>query len=198
MPKPPILDTLDWRALFDKGRDYAEWLAGGESAENQAAMEEQRQGLTLAGPVEDFLAGLPRPVHVVAIAEDWCGDVVRHVPVLQRMACVTDQLRVRYLHREEAPAVFVRFLTNGGEAIPKFIFLSKDFTECGNWGPMPERLKAMIAQGKACGDVKTARVHVAQAYRDDPSRTEVADELCRLIDIASCASADPFTRRWPG
>lgn len=198
MPKPPILDTLDWSALFAKGREYSEWLAAGESPDNQATMEELRQQVNPNELVMDFLANLPRPVHVIAIAEDWCGDVVRHVPVLQRMACVSDKVRVRFLHREEAPEVFVRFLTNGGEAIPKFIFLSEDWTECGHWGPMPERLKAMIAQGKACGDVKTAREHVAQEYQADPAYTEVVDELCRLIDIASAQSADPAARRWPG
>ena len=198
MPRPPILETLDWSALFNKGREYAAWLAAGESPENQAAMEELRQALSINGLALDFLSTLPRPVRVIAIAEDWCGDVVRHVPVLQRMACVTDKLQVRFLYREEAPEAFVRFLTNGGEAIPKFIFLSEDFTECGNWGPMPERLKAMIAQGKACGDVKTAREHVATEYQSDPECTEVVDELCRLIDIASSLSADPSTRRWPG
>lgn len=198
MPKPPILETLDWSGLFAKGREYADWLAAGESAENQEAMEELRSQLPLNDLVKDFLAGLPRPVHVIAIAEDWCGDVVRHVPVVQRMACVTDKLRLRFLHREEAPEMFARFLTNGGEAIPKFIFVSEDWTECGNWGPMPERLKAMIAQGKACGDLKTAREHVAQEYQADPGCTEVVDELCRLIDIASSPTADPHARRWPG
>lgn len=196
MPKPPILEALDWQALFRKGRDYAAWLEAGESPEHQQAMETARQNVAIDEEVSAFLAGLPRTVHVVAIAEDWCGDVVRHVPVLRRLACISDKVQVRFLHREEAPEVFVRFLTNGGEAIPKFIFLSEGWVECGNWGPMPERLKRTIAQGKACGDVKTARAHVAEAYASDPGCAEVVHELCGLIDIAASTSADPSARRW--
>jgi len=197
MPKPPILATMDWPALFAEGTEYADWLAAGESPENQAAMESFRQSIPLSKAVLAFLEAVPRTVRVIAIAEDWCGDVVRHVPVLRRLACVTDKLQVRFLFREDAPDLFARFLTNGGEAIPKFVFLSEDWTECGHWGPMPERLKAIIAQGKACGDVKTAREHVAKAYEADPGCSEVVHELCALIDIASSTTADPAARRWP-
>ncbi len=133
------------------------------------------------------LAALPRSVHVVAIAEDWCGDVVRHVPVLQRMAEAATRLKVRYISREQHPEVFVRFLTNGGEAIPKFIFLSDAFVECGSWGPMPDACRELIARGKACGDVAAARRKVAAHYEQDSTRREVVEELVRLVDTASCS-----------
>ena len=135
MPRPTTLPLIDWKAVFHSGLDYAAWLEAAESAEQRDKIENQRQGLRLEPTVAAFMAALPRPVHVVAIAEDWCGDVVRHVPVLQRMAdAASNNLRVRYVSREQHPDAFARFLTNGGEAIPKFVFLSADFVECGNWG----------------------------------------------------------------
>jgi hypothetical protein len=160
MPRPATLPIINWKVIFDSGLEYGAWLAAAESAEQRDKMEVQRQALTLETAVVGLLAALPRPVHVVAIAEDWCGDVVRHVPVLQRMAEAGPQLKVRYISREQHPEVFVRFLTNGGEAIPKFIFLSDHFVECGSWGPMPECCRELIARGKACGDVATARKKV--------------------------------------
>jgi hypothetical protein len=81
--------------------------------------------------------------------------------------------------------LFARFLTNGGEAIPKFIFLSDRFVECGNWGPMPENCKELIARGKACGDVATARKKVSAFYEQGSACREVVSELLRLVDIAS-------------
>jgi hypothetical protein len=128
-------------------------------------------------------------VHVVAIAEDWCGDVVRHAPVLQRLAEAGSNLKVRYISREQHPEVFVRFLTNGGEAIPKFIFLSDRFVECGHWGPMPESCRELIARGKACGDVASARRKVSLRYEQDTALREVVAELLHLVDIA--ASREP-------
>lgn len=188
MPRPPILPTVDWKELFASGKDYAAWLAAGESPENCARIEAQRNEITLDPQVRGFLAALGRPVHVIAIAEDWCGDVVRHTPVLQRLADAAPNLQVRFISREQSPETFARFLTNGGEAIPKFIFLSDQFVECGNWGPMPDACRELISRGKACGDVGAARKKVAALYELDTNRRMVIGELLRLIDIASSAA----------
>lgn len=189
MPRPATLPLIDWKAVFESGLDYAAWLASAESPDQREKLEAQRQALVLEPQVRGLLAALPRPVHVVAIAEDWCGDVVRHAPVLQAMAEAGPQLKVRYITRQQWPGVFSRFLTNGGEAIPKFIFLSDRFVECGNWGPMPEACRELIARGKACGDVAAARKKVAALYEADGNRREVVRELIHLVDIA--ASREP-------
>jgi thiol-disulfide isomerase/thioredoxin len=189
MPRPPSLPTIDWPAVFASGQDYAAWIQGGETPDHRARMEALRQAQTLEPQTIGFLAALPRPVHVVAIAEDWCGDVVRHVPVLQRLAEAAPNLKVRYITRQQWPDVFVRFLTNGGEAIPKFVFLSADFVECGSWGPMPGPCRELIARGKACGNVAAARQKVHGLYEADGNRRSVVSELVQLIDIA--ASQEP-------
>jgi hypothetical protein len=185
MPREPILPVIDWKSVFESGKTYEAWLAGGESPDNQARMEPLRESLTLEPQTAGFLSALPRPVHVVAIAEDWCGDVVRHVPVLEKLAGAAPNLRVRYISRGQHPNVFTRFLTNGGEAIPKFVFLSAAFVECGNWGPMPAACRDLIARGKACGDIGAARRKVAGMYEADVNCRIVIEELCRCIDIAS-------------
>ena len=184
MPRPATLPVIDWKAIFESGLEYSAWLGVAESAELRDKMETLRQALVLEPQVAGYLGALPRPVHVVAIAEDWCGDVVRHVPVLQRLAEAAPSLSVRYLSREQHPEVFVRFLTNGGEAIPKFIFLSERFIECGSWGPMPDACRELIARGKACGDVAAARKKVAVRCEQDAQCREVVAELLHLVDIA--------------
>jgi len=184
MPRPPTIPLIDWKAVFASGQDYAAWIGTGESPDNRAKMEALRQAQEVEPQAAGFLAALPRPVHVIAIAEDWCGDVVRHVPVLQRLAEAAPNLRVRYISRQQWPDVFARFLTNGGEAIPKFIFLSDAFVECGSWGPMPAPLRDLIARGKACGNLAAARKKVAALYEADGNRRMVVSELLELIDIA--------------
>jgi hypothetical protein len=189
MPRPATLPTIDWKTVFESGLDYTAWLAAAEVAEQRDKLEAQRLALVLEPQAAGTLAALPRPVHVVAIAEDWCGDVVRHVPVLQRMAEAGPMLKVRYITRQQWPDVFARFLTNGGEAIPKFIFLSDRFVECGSWGPMAEACRELIARGKACGDVAAARRKVSALYEADGNRREVVRELLHLVDVA--ASREP-------
>jgi hypothetical protein len=185
MPRPPLLPTIDWKAVFASGQDYPAWLQGAEFEEQREKLEAIRRALSLEPEAAGFLAALHNPVHVVAIAEAWCGDVLRHVPVLQKMADAGPMLRVRYITRQQWPEVFTRFLTNGGESIPKFIFLSQDFVECGNWGPMPNSCREIIARGKACGDIPGARRKVSLLYAADPQLREVIPELLHLVDIAS-------------
>ena len=167
MPRPATLPVIDWKAVFESGLDYAAWLGVAEAPELRDKMEALRQALVLEPQVAGFLGALPRTVHVVAIAEDWCGDVVRHVPVLQRLAEAAPSLSVRYLSREQHPDVFVRFLTNGGEAIPRFIFLSDRFVECGSWGPMPEA-------GSSSAEARPAAMWGPPARKSPPSTKPTA------------------------
>ena len=186
MPRPPVLPTVDWSAAFDGARTFESWL---EIAENPEHVEKMRQGIErqfLDPATTAALRGIDRPVHVLAFAEDWCPEVVRHVPVLERMTHENDHLRVRYLTRDENPEAFVRFLTNGGEAVPKFVFLSDQFVECGHWGPMAEAGRELIARGKACGDVKAAREKVAALYSADKDRQVVVRELLERFMVAGC------------
>ena len=185
MPRPPLLRVIDWEEILRTGRDFDTWLENAESDANHDAMLKTLTTLKLETDVTQGLAALKRRVNVVAIAEDWCGDVVRHVPALQAMVEASNQLHVRFVTREQYLDVFTRFLTNGGEAIPKFIFISDQFVECGNWGPMPYACRELIARGKACGDVGAARKLVTAAYDADPGLKIVVRELFDLVQIAS-------------
>lgn len=181
MPRPPVLPVLDWSEIFAAGKDFEAWLDAAESPEKAARMREEAETLPLVEEAEEFLKELTRDVNVVAFAEDWCGDVVRHVPVLERIARACPRLHVRYLAREDRPDVFVRFLTNGGEAIPKFVFLSEAWTEYDNWGPMTCANRRLIARGKALGDVPAARRKVAERYADDADRGKVFAEILDIV-----------------
>ena len=184
MPRPPVLPEADWKAVFDSAHDYAAWLGLAEKEENRAAIEGLYADFALTPSAKAYLAAMPRPVYVIAIAEDWCPDVIRHVPILQTMSDVTEHLHVRYVLREEQKDIFIRFLTNGGEAVPKFIFLSQEWVETGSWGPMPLDCKKMIARGRAASNLKGARENVFNMYNADPHRHVVVRELLEEIDIA--------------
>lgn len=186
MPKPPILPLIDWKALFEKGLPWEGWIETGESEANRRTMRELRERLKPEEAQRAIAAGVARPVHVLAIAEDWCPDVVRHVPVLMNLAAASDRVHVRFIERETAPDAFARHLTLGGEAVPKFVFLSDKFVECGGWGPMPVDCREFIARGKACGDMKAARQKVFQRYQADPGCRTAFAELAHLLEIAGC------------
>jgi hypothetical protein len=186
MPKPPILPIIDWKSIFEGGEPYEKWIQTGEFESNRKTMQELRGKLKPTAEEEAIASAVHRPVNVLAIAEDWCPDVVRHVPVLMNLAAASDKVHVRFIEREGAPDAFARYLTLGGEAVPKFVFLSDKFVECGGWGPMPSDCREFIARGKATGDMKGARQKVFQKYQADPECRTAFGELAHLIGIAGC------------
>jgi hypothetical protein len=188
MPMPPILPTVDWKAVFGSGVEFRPWLHAAENPDHRKKMESAFANLKLGPAREAFLKSLERTAHVVAIAEDWCGDVVRFAPVLARIAAESgDKVKVRFIRRDQHPDVFVRYLTNGGEAIPKFVFLNETFVECGNWGPMPSDCRRVISRGKGANDVAAARARVSKMYESDPNFETAIRELLDLVDTAVCS-----------
>src|SRR2546423_13683307 len=108
MPRPSILPQIDWPRIFESGLEYNAWLQAAESAEQREKMEAEYEKVRITEAERAWLTALPRPVHIIAIAEDWCGDVVQHAPVLGKIAEAAPNLRVRFITRESAPDLFVR------------------------------------------------------------------------------------------
>ncbi|MDF2938647.1 MAG: thioredoxin [Paenibacillaceae bacterium] len=79
------------------------------------------------------------------LAAEWCGDVVRNVPVVLK-ALEPTGIPVRILIIEEHPEVMDQFLTMGGKAIPIVIFTDAGGYVLGHWGPRPAHVQeAMTA-----------------------------------------------------
>ncbi len=190
MPRPPILPVPDRKAIFESGIEYRDWLGNEEYAEQLRDIQNIYYELELDADERKAVASLNRDVYVIVIAEPWCGDVIRHVPYLVKLAeASANQIKLRFLQREDAPDYFARFLTNGGEAIPKFVFCADNFNEVGNWGPMSTTPRRMIAIGKALDQGGEARKRVAAFYEQDNGR-ERKREILDLIAVAAAGSHD--------
>ncbi len=84
------------------------------------------------------------PLHLLVIAEDWCGDAVNTVPFLAAWADAVAGLELRILKRDTYPRVMDAYLTNGTRSIPIAIGLDSAFRELGHWGPRPAELQRWV------------------------------------------------------
>lgn len=175
--------AIDLKAIWSAGVLYADWLAACDPAKREE-MERIYASVTLSPDDTQFLRGLKRKVHVLAISEDWCGDVRRNAPVLARVCAASPNLHLRVVDKETKPELMVRYLTNAAEAIPVFVFFSDNFVEVGNWGPRPYECKRLMARGKAAGKIDDARAAIRAFYDADQARSTVK-ELREIIAIAS-------------
>ncbi|MBW7476783.1 thioredoxin family protein [Paenibacillus oenotherae] len=90
------------------------------------------------------------------LAAEWCGDVVRNVPVVLKALEVTG-IPTEILVMEEHLETMDQFLTMGGRAIPIVIIADTGGHVLGQWGPRPAHVQeAMIAFKQANPDREAA------------------------------------------
>ncbi len=184
MPRTPILPAIDRQKIYNSGKTYSDWIAETETRDQGERISRGRVEIALPQAALPVLTSLIRAVRIIAIAEPWCGDVIRHTPLLMNMvAASAGKADIRFLARGDYPDFFARFLTNGGEAIPKYVFCTQAFVEVGNWGPMSSTPRRYIAVGKATDDTAAAR-KLVQHFYDSDNRRESTAELLELFRIA--------------
>src|SRR5687767_3611838 len=121
------VEKLDLKSIWEGGQTYEAWLSASEQ-NKRAEMEATYKQVPLSSSDIQFLTSVARPVHILCLAEDWCGDVRRNVPVLARICAENPAtLRARYVDKETKLQLMVRYLTNGAEAIPIVVFLNENF-----------------------------------------------------------------------
>lgn len=86
----------------------------------------------------------------LVITESWCGDAAQCLPILNKLAELSDLVDLRLVFRDQNLELMDLFLTNGGRAIPKLLVLDPETKEVLNhWGPRPSGAVAYIENYKA-------------------------------------------------
>lgn len=125
----PTALTVVTPARFEKGLTYADFLAGIKV--NRDKFEHNYNHPILTEDDASFfrrIGSLPNgPRKLLAIAEDWCGDVYRELPTAVRIA-ESGGLDLRIFPRDENPDIMDEFVSNNGKsrAIPVFVFYTAD------------------------------------------------------------------------
>jgi hypothetical protein len=128
------------REQFDAGMTYDAYKA--QMTRNKEQVEQNETDVQLKPDDVQAVQNLPQSVNVLALAEDWCGDVVANLPVLGKLAKESKgKLNVRVLLRDQEPGAKVmdEHLNKGEfKSIPTVIFLDGDFKEVGVWVERPD------------------------------------------------------------
>jgi hypothetical protein len=192
------------RAQFEAGMTYQAYKD--QMTRNREQLEQNEKDLDLKA--EDLQAFKnARPVNVLALAEDWCGDVIANLPILGRIANESGTLNVRVLLRDTEPgSVVMDEHLNRGEfkSIPTLIFLDDDFNELAVWIERPasvtklreEKRQALYKEHPEWGDpskpiaelpedVRTSVQQLTGAMRNETkpfANSEVVRELREIVE----------------
>jgi hypothetical protein len=116
-------------ARFEEGLRYVDFLA--QAKVNRDKFEQFYKDPAITKEDLAFFsraAALPNgPAKILALAEDWCGDVYRELPTIVRIAEATGA-ELRVFRRDDNPDIMDEYLSNNGKsrAIPVFVFYTKE------------------------------------------------------------------------
>ncbi|MHB1864412.1 MAG: thioredoxin family protein [Gemmatimonadaceae bacterium] len=169
------LDAQRWTAA----PTFAEWLP---TAQKNADL--WQAVYKLAQVPDEFVARAARaggPWHLLVLSEDWCGDAVNSVPVVQRLVERVPTLDLRILGRDANPDVMDAHLTGKSRSIPVVMLLDAGFQELGWWGPRPAELQAWaLGPGQAMPSDERYR-EIRRWYARDHGRS-VLDEVVSMLE----------------
>ncbi len=129
---------------FAGGMTYDAYKAA--MSRNRERLEDNERRVALDEETVRFFRALPRPLNVVALAEDWCGDVLANLPVLGVLAKEVGTLNVRIFYRDQNVDLMERWLNQGKyQSIPVFAFFDESFRELGHWIERPASVTELRA-----------------------------------------------------
>jgi len=150
---------------------------------NESRMHRLDKTLQVIDEVKTYLENLSKEYIWLVLSETWCGDAAQVLPVINKMAQVSDKIELRILLRDDNEEVMNLFLTNGTKSIPKLIILDKESGEVvTDFGPRPVVAKQLIMDYKATHGVvdETAKIELQKWYLADKG-VAVQQEILALI-----------------
>jgi hypothetical protein len=134
-------------AKLDRKR-WAEALSLDEFIEQATVHKDLWQSTRRLAPFSDAnrdaVETISAPLSLLVLLEDWCGDAIHTVPVVQRLVDANPLLTLRVLKRDENDDLMATHLTGASRAIPVIMVFDADGIERGWWGPRPTPLQSWV------------------------------------------------------
>jgi len=137
---------------------------------NEARLHRLDKTIQVDDEVKTVLQNLSKEYTWLVISESWCGDAAQILPVINKMAEVSDKMDLRIVLRDDNEDLMNLFLTNGTKSIPKLIIIDKATNEVVNdFGPRPKGAKQLILDYKAAHGIvdETAKIELQKWYLQD-------------------------------
>ena len=119
------------------------------------------------------------------ITESWCGDAAHVIPVLNRIAELSEGIELKLVYRDENPELMDQFLTNGNRAIAKLIMIDNNSLDViDTYGPRPSEATKMV------NDYKTEHGKLTPEFKEDLQRwynknkgQNVVSDVLKLLGV---------------
>lgn len=193
--KEQLLNSLEHSLSFQEYMDLMEDLVRSESttgditkdridftALNFKRSQRLNKKIQLAENIKPIFKDLHTKQTWIVITESWCGDAAQTLPILNKIAEVSDNIDLRIILRDEHIGLMDKFLTNGTRSIPKLILLNSDMEVLETWGPRTAAATKLVEDYKAeFGKIDAAfKAQLQMWYNKDKGLTTI-NELAQIV-----------------
>ena len=88
---------------------------------NEVRMHQLDKTIQVTDEVKQWLQSFKKGYLWLVISEGWCGDAAQILPVINKMAEVSDAIEFRIVLRDDNEELMDLYLTNGTKSIPILI-----------------------------------------------------------------------------
>lgn len=141
---------------------------------NEARLHRLDKTIQIVEEVQIVLENLNKNYIWLVISESWCGDAAQILPIINKMAQLSDKIELKIVLRDANEDLMNLFLTNGTKSIPKLIMIDKETSEViADFGPRPQPAKQLILDYKAQHGLvdETVKVELQKWYLADKGIT---------------------------
>lgn len=149
----------EFRGLIDEllkinrvtGNDQSSDLVAYTEMNNQR-MNRLEKHYSVSAEIVEHLKIVKGKYTFLTITEGWCGDSSQIVPVVEKMAIVSPNIRSLYILRDENLPLMDMFLTNGARSIPITVCIEDASGKVvWHYGPRPIAAMEIVKDAKAKG-----------------------------------------------
>ena len=149
---------------------------------NESRMNRLEKTIQITEEIQEQIKQLDTKITWLVISEGWCGDAAQILPIIYKLAELSENIDLKIILRDENEALMNDFLTNGGKAIPKLIILDDENEVIGDFGPRPEPARKLIADYKAINGVvdEPIKIELQKWYLHDKG-VSTQSEIMQLM-----------------
>jgi len=150
---------------------------------NETRLKRLDKTIKVIPEIEQELINLSKKYTWLVISEGWCGDAAQLLPIMSKMAEVSENIDFQIVLRDDNDELMSQFLTNGGKAIPKLIILDENNNLIADWGPRPEPARKLIADYKAANGLvdEPVKIELQKWYLQDKGITTQNEIMALMI-----------------
>lgn len=152
---------------------------------NDNRMRRWDKTLKVSDEVKEMLSHFKGDVTWLVLTESWCGDAAHVIPVLNKIAELSDNIDLKLVYRDENEDLMSNFLTHGNKSIPKLIMIDNRSGEVmDTYGPRPALVTELVNDYKSKHGSLTLefKEELQQWYNTDKGENTMRD-LLKLLNL---------------